>query len=289
MLIFVTDPERPRACTLAVAEALSGLSDVLVMLRDKRPALDHALLEVLAGPRLLVNVGARSAALARAHRALGWHAPESVWRNEPDRTGLMSVADHDGQGVAYADRHAIPLVLVSPIWIDKGNAARGVHPFRSPARALRVGLGGVVHAGHAAELAAAGAAGVAVQRALYAATDPRALAVALLAPFADGRSGHLSRCPLGSSLAAKMSAYDEILAITTEIMQRHVDGDRKVHATDHIQNDLGLDSLSVMEVVADIEDRFELTIPNDVLGAFGTVADVAQALLKLRESNASAS
>ncbi len=81
-----------------------------------------------------------------------------------------------------------------------------------------------------------------------------------------------------------MSSYDEILAITTEIMQRHVDGGRTVAPTDHIQHDLGLDSLSVMEVVADIEDRFELTIPNDVLGAFGTVEDVARALLKLRES-----
>lgn len=75
--------------------------------------------------------------------------------------------------------------------------------------------------------------------------------------------------------------YEEILAVTTEIMQRHVERDRTVLPTDHIQNDLGLDSLGVMEIVADIEDRFELTIPNDVLGGLSTVEDVARALSKL--------
>lgn len=78
-----------------------------------------------------------------------------------------------------------------------------------------------------------------------------------------------------------MASYEEILEVTTEIMQRHIDGDRKIQPTDHIQNDLGLDSLGVMEIVADIEDRFEVTIPNDVLGSMGTVEDVARALSKL--------
>ena len=50
---------------------------------------------------------------------------------------------------------------------------------------------------------------------------------------------------------------------------------------DHIQNDLGLDSLGVMELVADIEDRFSVTIPNDVLSDISTVDDVAKALVKL--------
>jgi len=85
-----------------------------------------------------------------------------------------------------------------------------------------------------------------------------------------------------------MGSYEEILAVTTEIMQRHVDRDRVVLPTDHIQNDLGLDSLGVMEIVADIEDRFELTIPNDILGGLSTVGDVAQALTRLRESQAGA-
>ena len=78
-----------------------------------------------------------------------------------------------------------------------------------------------------------------------------------------------------------MTTYDETLKVTTEVLKKHVDADRAIRPTDHIQNDLGLDSLGVMELVADIEDRFEITIPNDVLGDLATVDDVAKALMKL--------
>ncbi|WP_146653173.1 acyl carrier protein [Labilithrix luteola] len=80
-----------------------------------------------------------------------------------------------------------------------------------------------------------------------------------------------------------MSAtYDETLQITTEILKKHVDEERTIHPSDHIQNDLGLDSLGVMELVADIEDHFAITIPNDVLTDLSTVDDVAKALVKLQ-------
>ena len=79
-----------------------------------------------------------------------------------------------------------------------------------------------------------------------------------------------------------MVSYDETLKITTEILKKHVDGERTIRPNDHIQNDLGLDSLGVMELVADIEDRFAVTIPNDVLSDISTVDDVAKALVKLR-------
>ena len=75
--------------------------------------------------------------------------------------------------------------------------------------------------------------------------------------------------------------YDETLRITTEILTSHVDLDRAILASDHIQNDLGLDSLGVMEVVADIEDRFNVTIPTEMLSNLSTVEDVAKALAKL--------
>src|SRR6185295_8402682 len=86
----------------------------------------------------------------------------------------------------------------------------------------------------------------------------------------------------GGCRFAAMSAYDETLKVTTEILKKHVDPDRAIRPTDHIQNDLGLDSLGVMELVADIEDRFSVTIPNEVLSDLATVADVAKALVKLK-------
>ena len=81
-----------------------------------------------------------------------------------------------------------------------------------------------------------------------------------------------------------MSTYDETLSITTEILQKHVDANRTIRPNDHIQNDLGLDSLGVMELVADVEDRFSVSIPNDVLGDIATVEDIAKALMKLQTS-----
>ena len=78
-----------------------------------------------------------------------------------------------------------------------------------------------------------------------------------------------------------MATYDETLKITTDIIKKHVDAQKPVRPNDHIQNDLGLDSLAVMEVVADIEDRFNVQIPNDTLTNLSTVEDVARALLKL--------
>jgi acyl carrier protein len=79
-----------------------------------------------------------------------------------------------------------------------------------------------------------------------------------------------------------MATYDEALAITTEILRKHVDGERAIRPNDHIQNDLGLDSLGVMELVADVEDRFAVTIPNETLGDIATVEDIARALVKLK-------
>ncbi len=81
-----------------------------------------------------------------------------------------------------------------------------------------------------------------------------------------------------------MASYEETLQATTDILKKHVDVQRAIRPNDHIQNDLGLDSLGVMEVVADIEDQFNVTIPNDALANMATVEDVARALVKLKPS-----
>jgi acyl carrier protein len=83
-----------------------------------------------------------------------------------------------------------------------------------------------------------------------------------------------------------MATYDETLQITTEILRKHVDSAHVIRPNDHIQNDLGLDSLGVMEVVADVEDRFSVTIPNEILSSISTVEDIARALVKLQDATA---
>ncbi len=80
----------------------------------------------------------------------------------------------------------------------------------------------------------------------------------------------------------RMASYEETLKVTVEILKKHMDKERPVAPGDNIQSDLGLDSLGVMEVVADIEERFEIAIPSDVLANLATVEDVVKALQKLQ-------
>jgi acyl carrier protein len=63
-----------------------------------------------------------------------------------------------------------------------------------------------------------------------------------------------------------------------QLLQDHIQGGTEVSVTSHLVADLGIDSLGTMEVVADIEDKFKLTIPDDTLREINTVGDVAQAI-----------
>ena len=70
-------------------------------------------------------------------------------------------------------------------------------------------------------------------------------------------------------------------AVRTELLkvfQQHAQPDVTVSESSHLVADLGIDSLGVMEVLAEIEDTFKLTIPDEALREVDTVADVAAAL-----------
>jgi acyl carrier protein len=73
-----------------------------------------------------------------------------------------------------------------------------------------------------------------------------------------------------------MPSYEESLRVTCDLLRRHVDQAREIRATDHIQNDLGLDSLSLMELVNDVEKRFGVNIPTEMFDRLATVEDVAR-------------
>jgi acyl carrier protein len=83
-----------------------------------------------------------------------------------------------------------------------------------------------------------------------------------------------------------MSSYSESLQITCELVRRHVDQAREVRPSDHIQNDLGLDSLGVMELVSDVESHFGVNISSEMFEHIATVEDVARAVLSLQRPQA---
>lgn len=84
----------------------------------------------------------------------------------------------------------------------------------------------------------------------------------------------------GSLLA--MSSHDESLKILCDLLRRHVDDGRDIRPSDHIQNDLGLDSLGVMEFVSDVEASFGVSIPSEMFEKIATVDDVARAVGRLK-------
>jgi acyl carrier protein len=79
-----------------------------------------------------------------------------------------------------------------------------------------------------------------------------------------------------------MASYEESLDITCKLLRRHVAETVAIRPTDHIQNDLGLDSLGVMELVADVETKFGVSIPSEMFEKIETVEDVARAVTRLQ-------
>jgi len=70
-----------------------------------------------------------------------------------------------------------------------------------------------------------------------------------------------------------------------KVFGQHKQTDASVSGESQIVADLGIDSLGVMEVLADIEDTFKLQIPDDALREINTIGDVATAILTRLESD----
>jgi acyl carrier protein len=72
---------------------------------------------------------------------------------------------------------------------------------------------------------------------------------------------------------------DQIRAEVIAILEPHAQSsETEVTASSRLVADLGVDSLGVMEVVAELEDKFGLTIPDDALREVDTIGDVAKAI-----------
>ena len=71
---------------------------------------------------------------------------------------------------------------------------------------------------------------------------------------------------------------DTLRADLVALFGHHAQEDIVVTEQSHLVADLGIDSLGVMEVIADIEDKFELSIPDEALREVETIADVATAI-----------
>lgn len=67
---------------------------------------------------------------------------------------------------------------------------------------------------------------------------------------------------------------DELIAL----FRQHAQPGTDIKASSHLVADLGIDSLGVMEVIADIEDKFQLSIPDESLQGLETIGDVVASI-----------
>ena len=80
-----------------------------------------------------------------------------------------------------------------------------------------------------------------------------------------------------------MPTYDELLPQVIEMVQPRAAPGRAVREETDLVSDLEFDSLKVMSLIERVEDRFDISIPLNVLPDIRTVRDFTVQLQKLLE------
>lgn len=81
-----------------------------------------------------------------------------------------------------------------------------------------------------------------------------------------------------------LSEKDTQLVVEILLNQLGVERDQ-VTLNAGIQEELGADSLDVMEIIMAIEERFDVTVPDDVSERVKTVGDLMEVLAGMQSSN----
>ncbi len=75
--------------------------------------------------------------------------------------------------------------------------------------------------------------------------------------------------------------YQEVLNATQELIREHLIEDVELNEDARFDSDLNFDSIQVMDLVADIEDHFDINIPLNDLPAMQTIGQTAKRLQTL--------
>jgi len=77
----------------------------------------------------------------------------------------------------------------------------------------------------------------------------------------------------------------EVESKVVEVVTKHRQVEADVRLSTRIVADLGIDSLGVMDLVAEIEDTYALLIPDEALRRIETVGDVIAAIVERLEQS----
>jgi acyl carrier protein len=78
-----------------------------------------------------------------------------------------------------------------------------------------------------------------------------------------------------------MQTYEDILDQLYRILTPFVTENRKLEADTDLVADLGLDSMRVMDILAEVEDHFDISVPLNILPDIRTIGDFALQLQHL--------
>jgi acyl carrier protein len=81
-----------------------------------------------------------------------------------------------------------------------------------------------------------------------------------------------------------MSNYREYLPDLYEVLQPFSNEGEQLTEDTQLVADLGLDSLKIMELMLEIEDRFDISIPLNVLPDIRTIKDLAKQVGSLSDT-----
>jgi acyl carrier protein len=83
----------------------------------------------------------------------------------------------------------------------------------------------------------------------------------------------------------RMPAYEEILSIVIELIQPLAPPGRSVLENTDLVADLEFDSLKVMNLIEQVEDRFDVSVPLNILPEIRSVRDFTVQLLEILGKN----
>ncbi len=83
---------------------------------------------------------------------------------------------------------------------------------------------------------------------------------------------------------SKMPSREEFLDQVYEVLKPHTKKGQKLNEDTELVGDLNLDSVQVLELLLEIEDHFDISIPLNTLPDIHTVRDLAGELEKIAGS-----
>jgi len=79
----------------------------------------------------------------------------------------------------------------------------------------------------------------------------------------------------------RMTEYQTYLGFLFDILQKYNKNDLELSESTGLVADMGLSSLEVMELIEQVEDHFDISIPLNILPDVNTVGDLARRVQEL--------